>query len=271
MTIVYEGKGKRALITGASSGIGVELARVFAEHGFDLILVARRRDKMEALAEELARDMKTDCHIIVADLADPAAPRAIFDEVTARGLRVDALVNNAGYGIPGFFRDTKWEDQAALLQVMVTSLTELCHLFGPCMKARGYGRILNVASVAGHLPASAGGTLYSASKAFVIKLSEALHFEYLGTNVNVTALCPGFTWSEFHDVMGNREEMNRLPKFLWLDTNHVAREGFRAVMENDPVYTNGFFYRLIAWIADVIPDHLLYWLIGRQTGRKTSE
>ena len=268
MAIVYEGKGKRALITGASAGIGAELARVFAEHGFDLILVARRRENMEALAEELARDMKTDCHIIAADLADPAAPRAIFDEVTSRGLRVDALVNNAGYGIPGYFHDTTWEDQSALLQVMVTAVAELCHLFGPCMKARGYGRILNVASVAGHLPASAGGTLYSASKAFVIKLSEALHFEYLGTGVHVSALCPGFTWSEFHDVMGNREEMNRLPKFLWLDTNRVAREGFRAVMENDPVHTNGFIYRLIAWLADVIPDRLLYRLIGRQTGQK---
>ena len=268
MTIVYEGKGKRALITGASAGIGAELARVFAEHGFDLILVARRRDRLEELAEELKRDMQTDCEIIVADLADPAAPRAIFDEVTARGLRVDALVNNAGYGIPGYFRDTKWDDQAALIQVMVTAPAELCHFFGPCMKARGYGRIINVASVAGHLPASAGGTLYSASKAFIIKLSEALHFEYLGTNVHVSALCPGFTWSEFHDVMGNREQMNRLPKFLWLDTNRVAREGFRAVMENDPVYTNGFVYRLIAWLADVIPDRLLYRLIGRQTGRK---
>lgn len=268
MTIVYEGKGRRALITGASAGIGAELARVFAEHGFDLILVARRREKLEALAEELSRDMQTSCEIIVADLADPVAPRAIFDEVAARGLRVDALVNNAGYGIPGYFHDTKWEDQAALIQVMVTAVAELCHLFGPGMKARGYGRIINVASVAGHLPASAGGTLYSASKAFVIKLSEALHFEYLGTGVHVSALCPGFTWSEFHDVMGNREEMNRLPKFLWLDTGRVAREGFRAVMENAPVYTNGFVYRSIAWLADVIPDRLLYRLIGRQSGRK---
>ncbi|MDO8421386.1 MAG: SDR family oxidoreductase [Parvibaculum sp.] len=247
-------KKRTALITGASAGIGRELALVFAANGFDLVLVARRAERLEALAQEVRGKYGAESHVIVADLADPAAPRHLFDEMAARHIMVDALINNAGYTVPGHFRDTTWADQAALIQVMVTAVAELCHLFGPGMAARHYGRIINVASLAGHLPGAAGGTLYAASKSFVIKMSESLSLEYLPYNVNVTALCPGFTYSEFHDVAGNRAAMNKLPKFMWMTGDVVAQQAYDAVMAGKTVIINGRFNNFIALLARWMPQ-----------------
>ncbi|MDO8289882.1 MAG: SDR family oxidoreductase [Parvibaculum sp.] len=256
-------KRRTALITGASAGIGRELALVFAHHGHDLVLVARRADRLEALAQEVKVKFGVKAHVIVADLADPAAPRKLFDEVAARHIMIDALVNNAGYTVPGFFRDTKWSDQAALIQVMVTVVAELCHLFGPGMAARNYGRIINVASLAGHLPGAAGGTLYAASKSFVIKMSESLSLEYQNNNVYVTALCPGFTYSEFHDVAGNRAEVSKFPKILWMDGDVVANQAYDAVMDGKAVIINGRLNNVLAWLARVLPQVPMRNLMAR--------
>lgn len=263
MTTAQGNKSRTALITGASAGIGREMALVFAEHGFNLVLVARRRERLEALAQEVKGKYGVEAHVIAADLADPATPRRLFDEMANRHIMIDALVNNAGYSVTGFFRDTKWADQAALIQVMVTSYAELCHLFGPGMAARGYGRIINVASLAGHLPGAAGGTLYAASKAFVIKMSESLSLENIGNNVHVTALCPGFTYSEFHDVAGNRDAMNKLPKFIWMTGDVVARQAYDAVMAGRPVIINGPINNAIALLARLLPQRLVHWLMAR--------
>ncbi|MES1989819.1 MAG: SDR family oxidoreductase [Pseudomonadota bacterium] len=247
-------KRRMALITGASAGIGRELALVFAHNGHDLVLVARREDRLRALADEVKQKFDVEAHVVVADLADPETPRRLFNEMAERHIRIDALVNNAGYTVSGFFRDTKWVDQAALIQVMVTAVAELCHLFGPGMAARNYGRIINVASLAGHLPGAAGGTLYAASKSFVIKMSESLSLEYQNNNVHVTALCPGFTYSEFHDVAGNRAEVSKFPKVLWMDGDVVARQAYDAVMAGKPVIINGRLNNVLAWLARVLPQ-----------------
>jgi short-subunit dehydrogenase len=195
-----DGKGRTALITGASAGIGTALARVFAEHGFDLVLTARREARLVALASELEQKFGTRSTCIAEDLADPKAPRRLFDEVTARGIRIDALVNNAGYGVPKSYRNASWETHATFMQVLVTAVLELTHAFEPGMTERRYGRILNVSSLAGLVPGSAGHTLYGAAKSFLIKFSESLALEHAGDGVHVTALCPGFTHTEFHDV-----------------------------------------------------------------------
>lgn len=252
-----EGRGRTVLITGASAGIGKELALVFASHQFDVVLVARRKDKLEELAGEIARKYGVRTHVLTADLSDPAAPRQIFDEMAKRRISIDALVNNAGFAIPGKFRDTQWEEQRKGVQVMAVAVAELCHLFGPGMAARGYGRILNVASFAAFLPGVAGATLYSACKSFVVKMSEALALEYQGKNVYITALCPGLTYSEFHDVAGNRAEMNKLPQILWMDAASVAREGYDAVMLGDVVWINGFINRILGLIARFLPRALV--------------
>jgi short-subunit dehydrogenase len=248
---------RTVLITGASAGIGEAFAEVFAGEHFDLVLVARREDRLRAVGERLAKMHGVAAHVLVADLSDPAAPAQIDTELSARGLHVDALVNNAGYGVPGVFLKSEWSRQAANLQVMVMALAELTHRLLPGMLARGYGRIINVASLAGLVPASAGHTTYGASKAFVIKFSESLHAEVSPKGVHVTALCPGFTRSEFHDVTGTRERMNQLPPWLWMDAATVARQGYDAVMAGTPIYVNGRVNRTIATLVRVAPMSLI--------------
>src|SRR4029079_13292357 len=143
-------------------------------------------------------------------------PQALFDALAARGVFVDTLVNNAGYGVPGRLLSSDWRTHADFLQVMIVAVARLTHLFLAAMEAAGRGRILNVASLAGLVPASAGHTMYGATKAWLIRFSECLALEVGPKGVHVTALCPGFTYSEFHDVNGMREKISKMPKMLWL-------------------------------------------------------
>jgi short-subunit dehydrogenase len=189
-----------ALVTGASAGIGTELARLLAvDH--DLILTARRDAPLRALAEELKRLSGTTCHIFPFDLADPNAPRQLFDTVSGAGLTVEVLVNNAGFGDLGPFARADLAKSLRMIQVNVTALTELTALFLPGLLARGRGRILNVGSIAGFQPGPLMAVYY-ATKAYVNSFSEALHSELRGTGVTVTVLCPGPVATEFAAVAG---------------------------------------------------------------------
>jgi len=255
---------RTALITGASAGIGLALAEVFAENGFHLILTARREDRLRALSADLKKRFGTESILITEDLSDPAAPQRLFDAVSAQGLTVDALVNNAGYGVPGTFARTKWSTQADFIQVLITAPAHLARLFLPGMIERGAGWILNVASLNGFVPSSPGQSLYAGAKSFLIQFSQTLWIETAGTGVHVTALCPGFTWSEFHDVTGTRTAMDALPKFMWLDAPSVARQGYAAVMKNQPVCITGAVNKLIAGLVKVLPHRLALYLVGRQ-------
>lgn len=248
-----DGKGRTALVTGASAGIGAELARVFAAKGFDVVLTARRAERLAALGEELHGVHGVRVHTIPGDLALPETPLALTSALEREGITVDALVNNAGYAVPGRYRDTSWDSQRDCLQVLVTAPCELIRSFLPGMTQRGYGRILNVASVAGLMPGSASHTLYGGAKAMLIKISQSLHNEQTGTGVHVTALCPGFTYSEFHDVTGTREEMQRMPKMMWLAADRVAREGYDAVMKNRAVCVPGAQYKTIVALTRLLP------------------
>jgi short-subunit dehydrogenase len=258
---------RTALVTGASAGIGEALARVFAEHGFDLVLVARRAERLQALSRELGDRFQVDARVLVADLADPAAPARIFEKCRVGGRQVDALVNNAGYGLGGGFLDSSWEAHARFIQVMVTAPAELTWRFLPGMLDRGYGRIINVASLAGLVPASAGHTLYGASKAFMITFSESVALETRRHGVHVTALCPGFTYTEFHDVSGTRELVSQLPKWMWMDAESVARDGYDAVMRGQIVHVPGRANRTIALLVRLLPQSLLTSITRRQ-GRR---
>jgi hypothetical protein len=244
---------RTVLITGASSGIGEAFADVFSAHGFDLVLVARREDRLRALAERLSARDGVAAHVVVADLSEGDAVTRLCDELGARGLDIDALVNNAGYGVPGIFTGPAWAEHEAQMRVMVTVVAELTYRLLPGMVARGYGRIINVASLAALAPAPAGHTLYPAAKAFVVRFSEALSHEVRAAGVLVTALCPGFTMSEFHDRTGTRARVSRLPAFMWMDAATVARQGYDAVMAGTPVYVTGRVNRLIATLASVLP------------------
>jgi uncharacterized protein len=200
------------------------------------------------------------------DLSRADACSRLCENLTNHGLMVDVLVNNAGFGVPGAFLASEWTRHAASLQVMVVGVAELTHRLLPGMIERGYGRIINVASLAALVPAPAGHTLYAASKAFVVKFSEALANEVRGAGVHVTALCPGFTVTEFHDVTGTRASVRQLPGWLWMDAASVARQGFDAAMAGTPMHVTGTVNRTIAVLARYLPQPIL-GAIGRRTAR----
>jgi short-subunit dehydrogenase len=249
-----DGRGRRALVTGASSGIGRAFAGELASRGFDLILVARRLDRLERAAVEIRDTHGVDVQVLTADLADASAPSRIADEVRSRALVVDVFVSSAGYGVTGTFERREWAVHRDFLQVMVTAGCELTHLFLPGMIERRWGRIVHLASLAGHLPAPAGHTLYAASKAFVIRFAEALHAEHARNGVHTTAVCPGFTFSEFHDITVTRAQVSRMPRWMWMDADTVARQGMDAVARGQAVLINGRANRAIVWLARVMPQ-----------------
>jgi len=245
------------LITGASAGIGAAFARLYAQKGHDLALTARRADRLEALAVELRRDHGVEVLVLPADLSQPGAVDAIMAGIEAAGRTVDVLINNAGYGLPGTYATTRWADQHDFLQVLLVSVCELTHKLLPGMIARGYGRIVNVASLAGLVPGMPNHTLYGATKAFLVRFSQSLHLETLGTGVHVSALCPGYTWSEFHDANGTREQTRAIPKWMWLDAETVVRLGYEAVEANRAVRVTGGINKLIAAICKIVPESLV--------------
>jgi uncharacterized protein len=255
------------LITGASAGIGAEFARLYAERGYDLALTARRTDRLDALGKELSEKWGATCLTISADLADRAAPEAIIAQIEGQGRHVDALVNNAGYGLQGNYLASSWEQHRDFMQVLVEAPLELAHRLLPGMQARKFGRIINVASLAGHVPGSAGATLYGASKAFLIKFSQSLNLENQTTGVHISALCPGFTRSEFHDVNGMREQINQMPNWMWLDARAVVEIGFDGVEANQAVVVSGGVNKTIAAVAKLLPDSIALGLMKSQMSK----
>ncbi|HEY4030396.1 MAG TPA: SDR family oxidoreductase [Caulobacteraceae bacterium] len=255
------------LVTGASAGIGEAFARLYARHGHDLVLTARRTDRLERLAWELRDLHDVEVQVISADLGEPGAVDRILAAIETRGREVDVLVNNAGYSLTGAFAETTWGDQQVFLQVLLTSVCEMTHKLLPGMLSRGYGRIINVASVAGLIPGLPGATLYGPAKAFLVRFSQGLNVETLGTGVHVTALCPGFTRSEFHDVNGTRGEADRLPKWMWLDADTVAELGYQAVEAGQAVRVTGIPNKLIYAICSVVPDPWVLAFVGRRAAR----
>jgi len=246
------------LITGASSGIGRELARVFAAHGHSLILTARDEARLHALAEELASRHGVQTLVIPADLARPESPPALFDELQRRGATVDILVNNAGFSTFGLFHATDTQAILDLLQVNMTALTHLARLFLPGMVQRGRGRLLNVASTAAFEPGPYTA-IYYASKAYVLSLSEALASELEGTGVTVTALCPGVTRTEFHQRAGIRNIP--VQRLAVMEVEPVAQAGYEGLMRGKRVVVPGAFNQLVPlanrllprrWMAEIV-------------------
>lgn len=255
------------LITGASAGIGAALARVYAAHGWDLVLTARREAALQALAVELA-SMGATATVIAADLADPGAPQRLTTELATRGLAVDGLANNAGFSRTAGFLNTDPGDHAAMIRVMLSAPVELSRLLAPGMVARGFGRILNVASLAGQMPATGGDTLYGPIKSFLIKASQGLHLELAGTGVHVTALCPGYTLTEFHDANGTRAEVSTAyPNWMWQSAAHVAEVGYAACEANQARVTPGAMNTVLAGLAKHLPDALALRMVGGHAKR----
>lgn len=225
-----------ALITGASGGIGAELARQFAEHRHNLILVARNKKKLEALAAELIEKHGLKVEVIVQDLGAVGAAQAVFDEAQKRELEIDVLVNNAGILFDGPFIETSAADHAALVQLNITALTVLTHLCLPAMLERRSGRIMNIASTSSFQPVPMLST-YAASKAYVLSFSEALAIELKGRGVTVTALCPGFTETDMI-AKGDAPSMS-VPFVRNLSPQEVAKQGYKACRLGRPLHITG--------------------------------
>jgi short-subunit dehydrogenase len=248
-----------ALVTGASSGIGRELAKVFAANGFDLVVVARRRPLLRELAAELTSAHRTRVVVVAMDLDSDGAPRRLFNAVRRRGLTIEVLVNNAGVALFDRFLDNDPAAQRGLMRLNMFALAELTRLFLPLMVERGHGRVLNVASAAAFQP-TPSLALYGASKAFVLSLSEALAVELEDTGVTVTALCPGFTATPLVEQAEHALDKHGLvPGILMLDAAAVAREGYEACMAGPPVCINGLSYELSVYWERMQPR----WLVRR--------
>ncbi len=232
------------LITGASAGLGAALAHEYAGRGWDLVLLARREDRLKALAAELNAAHGTGCRVIAADLFSETAVPDLISALD--GTQIDGLINNAGYGHPGTFLASDWDAHRRFNHLMSVVPVELTRALLPAMVDRGFGRVMQVASLAGHMPGSKGHTLYAAVKAYLIKFSESLNAEMQETGVHISALCPGFVLTEFHDVNGTREGINSLPNFMVMKADVCAHLAADALEANKAVFISGRVNRFLA-------------------------
>jgi len=252
----------RVLITGASSGIGAELARVFARHGHRLMLVARRRTQLAALAAELERDHNVDVQVVVQDLAKRAGPGVVAKAAAAAGEDIGILVNNAGVIEVGPFAQSDTAKLVGLVNLNVRALTELTSLIVPRMVERGFGKVLNVASLAAFQPVPSMAA-YAASKAYVLALSEGLAEELKGSGVSVTALCPGLTdTGMMGDIQSGSSAASKLPKELISDPAQVAADAYRALMGGRVVLVPGLSNQITAAWSQVTPRWLTRYVTG---------
>jgi len=252
-------QGETVLITGASSGIGLELARCFAAEGSRLILLARNTEALETLAAELRRTCHIETLVLTADLSRPETPARVARELQGRGIVVDVLVNNAGFGAQGAFAGLPLPRQLEMIQVNITALTELTGLLLPRMIERRRGGVLNVGSVAGFLPGP-GMAVYYATKAFVLSFTEALAEELAGTGLKVTVLCPGPTESNFGNVArGQKARRLKTPK---MTAAVVAGYGHRAFRQGRRLAVPGLQNRLMIFLVRITPR----WLVRKLTG-----
>jgi len=253
-----------ALVTGASGGIGLELARLLARGGHDLVLVARSAEKLQTLARELEGEHGVRAHALPADLTDPGAPERIAAELRGRGVEVEVLVNNAGFGVAAPFAEADTARQVEMIQVNVTALTHLTRLFLPAMLSRRSGRILNVASTAAFQPGPFLAVYY-ATKAYVLSFSEAVAEEVRGTGVTVTALCPGPTHTGFA-AEARMEGTLLFRAGRVMDAATVARVGYRGMMRGKRLVIPGVLNQVVATVAQRSPRALVLRLV-RQLNR----
>lgn len=253
------GKNQTALVTGASYGIGLDLAECFAQDGYNLILTARSAAALETEAQRLAGKYGVATATVAADLAVHGAGRKLAEEIAGRGLQVDALVNNAGYGIAGGFADSKEDEQLGMVDLNIRALLELTHIYWPGMLAKKRGGVLNVASTAAFQPGPLMATYY-ASKAFVLSFSEALWKEAEGTGVHVSCLCPGPTKSKFRERAGTgKTRLSRTGEPM--PSMAVAELGYKGFRDNQRVVITGARNAFVARLVPFLPRRTVLGLV----------
>ena len=256
MALPTPSPGATALVTGASSGIGADIARELAERGHAVTLVARREDRLAVLAEELEAKLHVRTDAITCDLSDAAARERLVAEIRARGLEVSILVNNAGFGSAGRFQDLDPEGELRMVRTNVEAVVHLCGEYIPAMIERGEGAVLNVASTAAFQPLARQST-YSASKAFVLSFTEVLSSDLKGTGVTATALCPGPVKTEFTDQHAGFDAASSTPDFVWMSAEETARAAVKGVERGKRVVVPGVGNRIGALAGQHAPRSVL--------------
>ncbi|MEL7038101.1 MAG: SDR family oxidoreductase [Cyanobacteria bacterium J06592_8] len=252
-----------ALITGASFGIGETFATELASRQTNLVLVARSQDKLTQLAQQLSQQHQIQTHVIAKDLTEPGATQAVFDEITQQGMTIDLLINNAGFGDYGAFAERDLQKQVKMIQLNITALVELSHLFLAPMRQRGSGSIINVASIAAYQPIPYM-SIYAATKAFVLHFSEALWAENKENGIHISALCPGPTESKFFEVAEFPSTMGD-GKGKLVPAEEVVKDALQAVEKNQPVVvTGGFGNQVIVNISRFFPRETVVSLVEKQ-------
>jgi len=248
-----------ALVTGATSGIGESFTRLLADNNYNIILVARDLPRLQERAQGLEAKYAIKTHIIQADLATDTGCASVENYIAIN--QVDVLINNAGFGINKAFTVSVLDEEQQLLDVLVRTPMRLMHVAIPLMKQRNKGVVINVSSVAGFI---AGGT-YSASKSYLTVLSESLHTELAETNIKISALCPGFTRTEFHQR--GRMSMKGLPSFMWLDADRLVAKSWSDALKGEAVSTPGWQYQILVFIIRILPRSIVR-KIGMSMRRK---
>ena len=247
-----------ALITGASSGIGLEIAKNFAEKGYNLILTARRRDLLEEIAKDISSKNNINVDFISKDLSLKESTQEIFEFCEAKDYSIDILVNNAGYGIKTAFDKTSVEEEEKFIRVLGTSVIMLTKLFIPKMIKNGGGRVMIVSSVAAFAAPSAIQPLYGPIKTFMNRFSDSINVNYRHKGITSTALCPGFTITGFHTASGVQEEMDRVPRFLVFSAKRIADEAVDATLSGKSLCVPTFTYKTLVFILKYLPR----WVIN---------
>ena len=247
-------KNSYVLITGASSGIGLEMAQIFAEKGFNIVLTARREEKLKELAETISNDHQVKVDFISSDLSDPNAPNNIYNFCKENDYQIDILVNNAGYGIKTQFHETSMDDEEKFIRVLGTSVIAMSKIFIPDMLKKGHGKIMRVSSVAAFAPPSSIQALYGPIKTFMNRFSDSLNANYNHKGITSTAVCPGFTVTEFHTSSGVQDEMDKVPSFMKFPAKRIAGEAVEATLKGKHLCIPTKTYRVLVFLIKNIPQ-----------------
>ncbi len=253
-------KNSYALVTGATSGIGLEISKDLAKRGYNLILVARTRDKLDSLSSELASEYNIDCDFFSSDLTLINSPNEIYEYTSQKKYNVNILINNAGYALPNAFHENSLEDEEKCLRVLGTSVIALTKKYINDMISNGGGKIMIVSSVAAYAPASSLQSLYGPVKTFMNRFSESLSF-YNKYGISSTAVCPGYTVTNFHTASGVQAEMDSVPGFLKKSAKRIAQEGVDAMFKGKKVSVPTKTWKVIVFLLKIIP-HSVFRLVS---------
>ncbi len=254
-------KNSYALVTGATSGIGLEISKDLAKRGFNLILVARTKDKLDSLSSELASEYNVDCDFFSSDLTLINSPNKIYEYTSQKKYNVNILINNAGYALPNAFHENSLEDEEKCLRVLGISVIALTKKYINDMISNGGGKIMIVSSVAAFAPASSLQSLYGPVKTFMNRFSESLSF-YNKYGITSTAVCPGYTVTNFHTASGVQAEMDSVPRFLKKSAKRIAEEGVDAMLKGKKISVPTKTWKVIVFLLKIIPHSIFRLLSG---------